>query len=65
MSLARVCHTFRSEMKLTTFATRLVRKGAPLNVVQQLLGHSDVRMTMRYAHVVQTDKASAVAMLEA
>jgi integrase len=31
---------------------------------KQLLGHSDVRMTMRYAHVIQTDKADAVAMLD-
>ena len=52
-------HIFRH-----TFATRLVRKGVPLNVVQQLLGHSDIRMTMRYAHVIQTDKADAVAMLD-
>ncbi len=52
-------HIFRH-----TFATRLVRKGAALNVVQQLLGHSDIRMTLRYAHVVQTDKAAAVDLLD-
>jgi integrase len=52
-------HIFRH-----TFATRLVRKGVALNVVQQLLGHSDIRMTLRYAHVTQTDKAAAVDLLE-
>ena len=52
-------HIFRH-----TFATRLVRKGAALNVVQQLLGHSDIRMTLRYAHVVQSDKAAAVDLLD-
>ena len=25
--------------------------GVPLSVVARMLGHSDVRMTMRYAHV--------------
>lgn len=34
-----------------TFATRARRSGMPLEVLQLILGHSDVTTTMRYAHV--------------
>ena len=34
-----------------TVASQAVLNGVPLTVAASLLGHSDVRMTMRYAHV--------------
>ncbi|MCY3755968.1 MAG: tyrosine-type recombinase/integrase [Alphaproteobacteria bacterium] len=34
-----------------TVASQAVLNGVPLTVAARLLGHSDVRMTMRYAHV--------------
>ena len=34
-----------------TFASLLVREGVPLYHVSQLLGHSDTRITQRYAHL--------------
>jgi len=34
-----------------TFASHLVMKGVPLKVVQVLLGHKDIKTTMRYAHL--------------
>jgi integrase len=47
-----------------SFASQLVMKGAPLAAVQQLLGHSDIRTTMRYSHLAQSSLRDAVNLLE-
>jgi len=43
-----------------TFASRLVMKGVDMRTVAKLLGHRDLRVTMRYAHLAPEHLQSAV-----
>lgn len=37
------------------FASSMIRKGAPLSVVQKALGHADAKTTLRYIHADKSD----------
>ena len=46
-----------------TVATRLAEKGIDLVVVKEILGHSKIETTMRYAHAVPERKLQAIEVL--
>ena len=51
-------HSFRH-----TYATRLAELGTPLTVLRDLLGHADLQMVSRYAHVMPGSADEAVRRL--
>jgi len=48
-------HIFRH-----TYISRLVMAGVDLRTVQELAGHKDIKMTVRYAHLASAHKLAAV-----
>jgi len=54
---------FRFKDLRHTFASHVLMRGGTLKDVQELLGHKNMSMTMRYAHLSQEHKNKAVNLL--
>lgn len=47
-----------------TFATNYLRLGGKVEVLQQILGHSDIKETMTYVHIVQEEQDRGMMILD-
>ncbi len=47
-----------------TYASHLAMAGVPIPVIAELMGHGDIRVTMRYAHLSPAAKRDAVSKLD-
>lgn len=54
-----VFHTLRH-----TFASWLVQRGVDIYTVQKLMGHKDIKMTMRYSHLAPQSYKNAISVLD-
>ncbi|OGF19324.1 hypothetical protein A3I35_02985 [Candidatus Falkowbacteria bacterium RIFCSPLOWO2_02_FULL_45_15] len=47
-----------------TFASHLACKGIPIKTIQELLGHADLKVTLRYAHLGSSTLQQAIQVLD-
>lgn len=61
---ARLDLRFTPHVLRHSYATRLMEKGTPLPVVQNLLGHGSIRSTQRYTHLTDALRSDVQATVD-
>lgn len=64
MLLLKINKTVTFHVARHTFATSFLRAGGQVEKLQRLLGHSDIKQTMIYVHIVQSDANSEIFLLD-
>lgn len=65
----RICEVLEIDDTVTlhtlrhTFGSRLVQRGVPIQTVSQLMNHSSLQVTMRYAHLSPSNLTEAINVL--
>lgn len=59
-----ICKTVTFHVSRHTFATSFLRAGGKIEKLQQLLGHSDLRMVMVYVHIVAAEANEEIFLLD-
>ena len=47
-----------------SFATHLLDKGTDVTIIMKLLGHNDIKTTLRYLHVINRDILRIISPLD-
>ncbi|MBK8141202.1 MAG: tyrosine-type recombinase/integrase [Chitinophagaceae bacterium] len=61
---AGISKTGSMHMLRHSFATHLLDKGTDVVFIQKLLGHNDIKTTLRYLHVTNKDMLNILSPLE-
>ncbi len=61
---AGISKTGSMHMLRHSFATHLIEKGTDVVFIQKLLGHNDIRTTLRYLHVTNKDMMNILSPIE-
>lgn len=64
MALLKIHKNITFHVARHTFATCFLRAGGQVEKLQRLLGHSDIKQTMIYVHIVQADANSEIFLLD-
>ena len=64
MTLLKIHKNVTFHVARHTFATSFLRAGGKVEKLQRLLGHTDIKQTMIYAHIVQADANSEILLLD-
>ena len=57
-----LCRLSRARHRRHTFGTELAARGIPLPSIQKLMGHADIKTTMRYVTTTEAQLSAAIAL---